>query len=144
MAWLRDGAAYPAAIERSPANVARSIFSLFFAKAAHMSTGHQEQPSLREHVDAARTFLSAVAEKLTARGIKARVSCDCGIPTLTAADTRSGRVTADVTMDSDSWIEAAWAPAPGADPATTASTILAVLDAISPGPSSADAGSRLQ
>jgi hypothetical protein len=44
-----------------------------------MSTGDQEQPSLREHVDDARSFLSAVAGNLTARGIKARVSSDGGI-----------------------------------------------------------------
>lgn len=109
-----------------------------------MSTGDQEQPSLREHVDDARSFLSAVAGNLTARGIKVRVSSDGGIPTLMAADARSGRVTADVTMDSDSWIEAAWAPAPGADPGTTADTILAVLDVISPGLAPATAHSAPQ
>jgi hypothetical protein len=126
-------------------NIVRNIFSFYLpAKAAHMSTGHEEQPSLREHVDNASSFLSAVAEKLTARGIKARVSCEGGIPTLSAADARSGRVTADVTMDSDSWIEAAWAPTTGTDAATTASTILAVLDAISPGPPAADTGSGPQ
>jgi hypothetical protein len=106
-----------------------------------MTTGHQEQPSLREHVDDTKSFLSAVAGRLTACGIEVQVSADGGIPTLMATDTRSGRATADVTMDSDSWIEASWAPAPGADPAATASTILAVLDAISPGKPAAGASS---
>jgi hypothetical protein len=106
-----------------------------------MTTGHQEQPSLREHVDDTRHFLSAVASELTACGIEVQVSSDGGIPTLLATDTRSGHATADVTMDSDSWIEASWAPAQGADPAATAATILAVLDAITPGTPPAEAGS---
>jgi hypothetical protein len=106
-----------------------------------MTTGHQEQPSLREHVDDTRHFLHAVAGRLAACGVETRVSADGGIPTLLATDTRSGHATADVTMDSDSWIEASWAPAPGADPAATAATILAVLDAISPGTPPAKTGS---
>ncbi len=101
-----------------------------------MTIGHQEQPSLREHRDDTRRYLSAVAEKLTAHGIQARLSSDGGIPTLLATDSRSGRAGADITMDSDAWVEAAWAPARGSDPAATADTILAVLDAISPGMSS--------
>jgi hypothetical protein len=105
-----------------------------------MTTEDEEQPSLREHADDTRSFLSAVAKRLSACGIQAHVSCDGGIPTLVAADARSGRVTADVTMDSDSWIEASWAPVPGEGPAATAGTILAVLDAISPGTPPADAG----
>ncbi len=99
------------------------------AKAAHMTTGHQEQPSLSEHLGDTGRYLAAVADTLTACGIQARLSSDGCIPTLLATDSRSG---ADVTMDSDTWIQAAWAPAPGTDPATTAGTILAVLNAISP------------
>ena len=98
-----------------------------------MTIGHQEQPSLREHLDDTGRYLAAVADKLTAYGIQARLSSDGCIPTLLATDSRSGRAGADVTMDSDTWIQAAWAPAPGTDPATTADTILAVLNAISPG-----------
>ena len=103
------------------------------AKAAHMTTGHQEQPSLSEHLGDTGRYLAAVADTLTAYGIQARLSSDGCIPTLLAADSRSGRAGADVTMDSDAWIQAAWAPAPGTDPATAADTILAVLNAISPG-----------
>lgn len=33
-----------------------------------MTTAHQEQPSLREHIDDTRQYLSAVAEKLAAHG----------------------------------------------------------------------------
>ena len=101
-----------------------------------MTTGHQEQPSLREHLGDTERYLAAVADKLTAYGIQARLSSDDGIPTLLATDSRSGRASADVTMDSDTWIQAAWAPARSSDPATTADTILAVLNAISPGMSS--------
>lgn len=104
-----------------------------------MTTAHQEQPSLREHIDDTRRYLSAVAEKLTAHGVEARLSCDAGIPTLHATDSRPGRAAADITMDSDTWVEAAWAPAPDSDPATTTTTILAVLNAISPGVSPAAA-----
>jgi hypothetical protein len=98
-----------------------------------MTIGHQEQPSLREHADDTRRYLSAVAEKLTAHGVKARLSSEEGIPTLLATDSRYGRAAADITMDSDAWVEAAWAPARDSDPAATADTILAVLNAISPG-----------
>jgi hypothetical protein len=98
-----------------------------------MTTGHQEQPSLSEHPGDTERYLAAVADKLTAYGIQARLSSDGCIATLLAADSRSGRAGADVTMDSATWIQAAWAPASGTDPATTADTILAVLNAISPG-----------
>jgi hypothetical protein len=101
-----------------------------------MTTGDQEQPSLREHLDDTERYLAAVADKLTTHGIQARLSSDGSIPTLLATDARSGRATGDITMDSDTWIQAAWAPAPGSDPAATADTILAVLNAISPGMSS--------
>ncbi|HUY51195.1 MAG TPA: hypothetical protein VMV92_36740 [Streptosporangiaceae bacterium] len=96
-----------------------------------MTTGHQEQPSLSEH-DTER-YLAAVADTLTACGIEARLSSDGCIATLLATDSRSGCAGADVTMDSAAWIQAAWAPAPGTDLATTADTILAVLNVISPG-----------
>jgi hypothetical protein len=98
-----------------------------------MTIGPSEQPSLREHPGDTERYLTAVADTLAAYGIQARLSSDGRIPTLLATDSRSGRAGADVTMDSDAWIQAAWAPAPGTDPATTAGTILAVLNAISPG-----------
>jgi hypothetical protein len=104
-----------------------------------MTIGPSEQPGLREHLDDTERYLAAVAGKLTACGIRARLSSDGGIPTLLATDSRSGRAGADVTVDSDTWIQAAWAPVPGADPAATADTILAVLNAISPGMTSAAA-----
>jgi hypothetical protein len=37
-----------------------------------MTTAHQEQPSLREHIDDTRQYLSAVAGKLTAHGAGGR------------------------------------------------------------------------
>ncbi len=98
-----------------------------------MTIGPSGQPSLREHLDDTERYLAAVADKLAACGIQARLSSDGRIPTLLANDSRSGRARADVTMDSDTWIQAAWAPVPGSDPAATAGTILAVLDAISAG-----------
>jgi len=98
-----------------------------------MTIGPPEQPSLREHIDDTARYLAAVADKLAACGIQARLSSDGRIPTLLATDSRSGRARADVTMDSDTWIQAAWAPDPGTDPVATAGTILAVLNAISPG-----------
>lgn len=95
-----------------------------------MTIGPSEQPNLREHLDDTERYLSAVPDKLTTYGVQARLSSDGGIPTLLATDFRSGRARADVTTDSDTWIQAAWAPAPGSDPAATADTILAVLNAI--------------
>lgn len=92
-----------------------------------MTNGLPEQPSLREHVE---RYLAAVADKLSAYSIQARLSWDDG--TLLATDSHSGRAGTDISMDSDTWIQAAWAPAPGSDPAT-AGTILTVLNAISPG-----------
>jgi hypothetical protein len=65
-----------------------------------MTNGLSEQPSLREHVE---RYLAAVADKLPAYGIQARLSSDDG--TLLATDSHSGR----------------------------AGTILTVLNAISPG-----------
>ena len=109
-----------------------------------MTTGSSEQPSLREHLDDTERYLAAVAGKLAAYGIQARLSSDGRIPTLLATDSRSGRASADVTVDSDTWIQAAWAPVPGTDPAATADTILAVLNAISPGIASAAAGPAAQ
>jgi hypothetical protein len=96
-----------------------------------MTNGLSEQPSLREHVEDTERYLAAVADKLPAYGIQARLSSDDGNPL--ATDSRSGRAGADISMDSGTWIQAAWAPAPGSDPATTANTSLTVLDAISPG-----------
>ena len=96
-----------------------------------MTIGLSERPLLREHIDDTERYLAAVAYKLTAYGIQARLSSDDG--TLLATDSRSGRAGTDISMDSDIWIQAAWAPAPGSDPATTADTTLAVLNAISPG-----------
>ncbi|MGI8450807.1 MAG: hypothetical protein ACR2MP_27235, partial [Streptosporangiaceae bacterium] len=95
-----------------------------------MTIGPPEQPSLREHIEDTERYLAAVAGKLTAHGIQARLSSDGRIPTLLATDSRSGRASADITMDSDSWIQAAWAPAPGSDSGAIADTILAVLNAI--------------
>jgi hypothetical protein len=59
------------------------------AKAAHMTTGHQEQLSLSEHLGDTGRYLAAVADTLTAYGIQARLSSDGRIPTLLAADSRS-------------------------------------------------------
>jgi hypothetical protein len=134
---------YPAFLQYRRATIGQRRLELhipafFFlpARAAHMTTGHQEQPSLREHLGDTEHYLAAVADKLTAYGIHARMSSDDGIPTLLATDSRSGRASADVTIDSDTWIQAAWTPARSLDPATTADTILAVLNAINPGMSS--------
>jgi hypothetical protein len=96
-----------------------------------MTNGLSEQPSLREHVEDTERYLAAVADKLSAYGIQARLSSDDG--TLLATDSHSGRAGTDISMDSGTWIQAAWAPAPGSDPATTAGTIRTVLNAISPG-----------
>ena len=97
-----------------------------------MTIGLSEQPSLREPVDDTERHLSAVADKLTAYGIRDRLAMDSSIPTLLATS-RSGRADADISMDSGTWLQAAWASAPGSDPATTAGAILAVLKVISPG-----------
>lgn len=104
-----------------------------------MTIGLSERPSLREHVEDTGRYLAAVADKLPAYGIQARLSSDDG--TLLATDSRSGRAGTDTSMDSGTWIQAAWAPAPGSDPATTAGTILTVLNAISPGMTSTAAES---
>jgi hypothetical protein len=107
-----------------------------------MTIGPSEHPSLREHPGDTERYLAAVADTLVACSIQARLSSDGCIPTLLATDSRSGRAGADVTMRSDIWIQAAWAPAPGTDPATTADTILAVLNAISPGMSNRNRAPR--
>ena len=98
--------------------------------------------------DQASQHLTAIAARLTARGITSRLARLGGTPVLTIDQLASGPYPVTVTVDPDTGTGSGlpvdctclWTPAPGTTPEAPADTIVTVLSALRPAIDGAEPG----
>ncbi len=103
--------------------------------------GQPPQPAPRDHDhDQAGQYLTALGAMLTVEGIACHLTREGGVPTLKIEEADGAPNPVTVVIDPGTgpgfWIDCTciWTPPAGTTPGETADTVLAVLNAIRPGP----------